>query len=96
MAVAAPFEDVLEVSEYFDGPRTGVALYLGRPHKFRSLWRDVHGSDDMADVFELTPVDGGTPAPVRMRGTFEVAPDAPIVAAGQLQKLVVSWIPDAG
>ena len=50
MAVVAPFEDVLEVSEYFDGPRTGVALYLGSPHKFRSLWRDVHGSDDMADV----------------------------------------------
>jgi hypothetical protein len=95
MVVSAPFEDVLEVSEYFDGPRNGVALYLGRPHKFRSLWFDVYGADDTANFFELTPLDPESPAPVRMRGIFEVAPDAPVVAAGQLRKLVVRWIPDA-
>ncbi len=94
MVVAAPFEDVLEVSEYFDGPRIGVALYLGRPHKFRSLWCDVYGPDGTADIFELTPLDTETPAPVRMRGIFEVVPDAAVVAAGQLQRLVVSWAPD--
>jgi len=94
MVVAATFEAVLEVSEYFDGPRAGVALCSGRAHRFRSLWRDVYGPDGTPDIFELTPVGAETPVPIRMRGIFKVAPDAPVVAPGQLQKLVVSWAQD--
>lgn len=85
------FEPVLEVAEYNDGPRTGVAMFNGEPHAFRSRYEDVDGSDDTLDVFELTPLGGSASGPRLAHATFEVAPDAPQLPAGQLRQLVVSW-----
>ena len=87
----ATFEEVLDVSDYFDGPRSGVALYRGVAHSFRSRMSDVNGADDVRDVFELVPLSDTAASPTFAHATFEVAPDAPIAPRGQLRKLVVAW-----
>ena len=86
-----PFEPVLEVAEYHDGPRTGVALFHGLPHAFRSRFVDVDGSDNTLDIFELRPVGETDSEPRLAHATFEMAPGAPQLPAGQLRQLVVSW-----
>jgi hypothetical protein len=88
---APSFEPVLEVSEYYDSPRSGVAPFNGMPHEFRSKYVDVDSSDDTTDVFELTPVGGSLSERRLANATFEVAPGAPQLPAGQLRQLVVSW-----
>jgi hypothetical protein len=50
------FEPVLEIREYHDGPRRGVANFCGKPHTFTSRWLDVYGIEDTPDLFELIPV----------------------------------------
>ena len=87
----ATFEEVLDVAEYFDGPRSGVALYRGVAHSFPSRMSDVYGADDEPDIFELVPVSDANALPRFAHATFEVAPDAPVVPSGQLRKLVVAW-----
>lgn len=60
------FEDVLRIDDWYDGPRAGVALYQGRPHAFRSSWRDTveyKGDFESADMFELRPLDAAADAP---------------------------------
>ncbi len=49
------FEGVHTLPDWYDGPRGGIADYLGRPHQFESEWRD--GEDLNADTFLLSPVD---------------------------------------
>ena len=51
-------EQVYTMTDYYDGPRGGMANYLGRPHLYRSLWADI--DHERADVFELFPVDEET------------------------------------
>jgi hypothetical protein len=87
------YEEVLEVVEYYDGPRRGIALFEGRPHKFESRFTDAYSpSDDVLDVFELVPLDrADTTYPVLAHGEFQVAPDAPVEPPGTLRKLVVKW-----
>jgi hypothetical protein len=85
------YEAVLEVTEYYDGPRQGVALFRGKPYRFRSKWLDIYGTDDTTDTFELTAVGVGEGDPVIATATFEVADDASPVPPGQLRKLVVAW-----
>ena len=51
-------EHVYTMTDYYDGPRGGVAGYCGRPHVYRSLWAD-HGQE-LPDVFELMPIDDET------------------------------------
>lgn len=42
-----PFERVYTVTDYWDGPREGVAAYGGAPHLYRSVWRrDLDDWDD--------------------------------------------------
>ena len=48
-------EQVYTMTDYYDGPRCGMADFLGRPHLYRSLWADIDHERD--DVFELFPVD---------------------------------------
>jgi hypothetical protein len=55
------FEKVIELADYYDGPRAGVANFHGQPHTFKSRMLDVYGSDDAVDLFDLTPL--GTSAP---------------------------------
>lgn len=51
-------DQVHTMTDYYDGPRCGMADYLGRPHFYRSLWADI--DHERADVFELFPVDDET------------------------------------
>lgn len=55
------FEKVVEMADYYDGPRAGVALLRGQPHAFRSRMLDVYGADDTLDIFDLAPL--GTDSP---------------------------------
>jgi hypothetical protein len=52
------FETVHTLTDWYDGPRRGIADYRGRPHLFESEWRDGEGLN--ADTFLLMPVDAGT------------------------------------
>ena len=50
------FERVYAVRDWYDGPRDGAADYLGRPHRFRSLYLENERWDPDEDRFELTPL----------------------------------------
>jgi hypothetical protein len=52
------YERVHTVSEYYDGPRDGMADYLGAPHRYKSVWDAA--ADDWTETFELIPVDAET------------------------------------
>ncbi|GEM_PF-597276 len=52
------FEPVHTVWDYFDGPRTGLADYRGRPHYFVCDFDTA--ADDYSDVFTLALVDDET------------------------------------
>jgi len=51
-------EKVHTVSNYYDGPRSGIVDYQGKPHAYESL-RD-ESVDDGSDVFLLQPLDEET------------------------------------
>jgi hypothetical protein len=51
-------EIVHTVTDYYDGPRGGIADYLGKPHLYSSLWDEAAG--DWNDSFLLQPVDDET------------------------------------
>lgn len=48
------FERVYTMTDYYDGPRRGIASFEGKPHFYDSEWSD--GKDLEADTFKLTPV----------------------------------------
>jgi hypothetical protein len=53
-----PFERVYTMTDYYDGPRGGIADLDGRPHLYSSpfeFWKDEY-----EDLYELRPVDGDT------------------------------------
>ena len=52
------FEVVYTVTDWNDGPRRGIADYLGKPHLFESDWRG--GEDLDAHMFLLMPIDQET------------------------------------
>lgn len=52
------FEIVHTLTDWYDGPRRGIADYQGKPHLFESEWRD--GEDVDADTFLLMPIDQET------------------------------------
>ena len=87
-------EAVLEVSDYFDGPRTGVALFQGVPHRFRSRYLDAseYGEGSEAeDLFELVPISSPSAPRVLAHATFHVMPEQPEPPRGVLRKLEVIW-----
>jgi hypothetical protein len=49
------FERVYTVWDYYDGPRSGIATCLGRPHHYECEWNKA--ADDYGDRFRLTPID---------------------------------------
>jgi hypothetical protein len=53
------FEAVYTVDDYYDGPRSGVADFNGRPHYYRSLYFD-EPLDSEEHQFELSPVSTDT------------------------------------
>jgi hypothetical protein len=56
--MAKRYEKVHTVSDYWDGPRAGVADFGGTPHAYQSLFDDER--DDYSDVWLLRPIDGDT------------------------------------
>jgi hypothetical protein len=56
--MSPPTERVFTMTDYYDGPRCGIADYRGRAHLYRSLWADSTVGD--LDVFELIPIDSQT------------------------------------
>jgi hypothetical protein len=51
------FERVYTVHDYYDGPRSGVADYAGRPHHYSCGWDEA--ADDYAESFALVAIDEG-------------------------------------
>jgi hypothetical protein len=85
---------VLEVSEYSDGPRAGVALLQGIPHRFRSRYLDAtqySGDFEAVDIFELTPLSSPDAAPILAHGTFYAISEQCEPAQGVLRKSEVLW-----
>lgn len=56
--MSQPTEQVHTMTHYYDGPHGGVADFNGKPHVYRSLWKDLDRGCD--DVFELMPIDAET------------------------------------
>ena len=56
------FELVYTVDNFYDGPRSGIADYRGKPHRYDCQFDE--DSDDWTDTFVLTPI---------ARDTFELA-----------------------
>ncbi|MGO8747963.1 MAG: hypothetical protein ACLQNE_18465 [Thermoguttaceae bacterium] len=52
------FEVVCTITDWYDGPRQGIADYQGQPHLFESEWQNGKNLD--ADTFLLMPIDRGT------------------------------------
>jgi len=50
-----PWERVVAIRDFHDGPRGGVAFLDGQLHVFQSVWDDA--KDDYADEFDLMPID---------------------------------------
>jgi hypothetical protein len=46
------------MTDYYDGPRAGVADFDGRPHTYDSVFD--HTRDDCSEAFDLQPVDEET------------------------------------
>jgi hypothetical protein len=52
------YEIVFTVSDYHDGPRSGVANFRGSPHFYQAVFDD--NADDYGDVYLLTPISQET------------------------------------
>ncbi len=48
------FETVHTMTDWYDGPRRGVAIVNGRPHLYESCWSDIDSED--IDQFVLSPI----------------------------------------
>jgi hypothetical protein len=48
------FERVLQIWDYYDGVRSGVALFNGVPHYFECIWDE--SVSNYSDLFHLYPV----------------------------------------
>jgi hypothetical protein len=56
--VLGSMETVHAVWEYHDGPRTGIANYLGQPYYFQCQWNSAE--DDSARIYLLAAIDAET------------------------------------
>lgn len=48
------FETVHTVFDYYDGPRSGITDFRGKPHVYESIFDDT--LDDYSDTFRLSPI----------------------------------------
>ncbi|QSX74966.1 hypothetical protein HIV01_017810 [Lysobacter arenosi] len=83
------FEKVIEMVDFYDGPREGVALFGGKPHTFKSRMLDIHGPDDAMDLFDLTPLGSDVPVAVAS-AEFRRAADCR-AGPGEWSSLEVRW-----
>ncbi len=52
------YETVFIVTDYYDGPRKGLANYQGNPHFYECVFDE--GQDEYSDQYRLTPIDDET------------------------------------
>ena len=52
------FEHVHTVWDYYDGPRSGIAVFSGQPHHYSCDWDEDR--DNYAETFTLTPINQET------------------------------------
>lgn len=52
------FETVYTMTDFWDGPRQGIADYHGSPHIYQSIFDDKKG--EWSNVFLLKPIDSET------------------------------------
>jgi hypothetical protein len=52
------FERVYTMTDYYDGPRRGIASFRGRPHAYSCPFE--HWKDGYADLYELRAIDEDT------------------------------------
>jgi len=52
------YEYVHTVTDYYDGPRKGIANYQGRPHLYECVFDEIKGN--YSELFSLAPVDSET------------------------------------
>ena len=52
------YEIVHTMTDYWDGPRGGIAQFQGRPHVYESVFD--YATDDRSDIFLLQLIDGET------------------------------------
>ena len=52
------FERVHTIWDYYDGPREGLADFLGQPHYYKNTWDEA--ADDWSPSYELVPIDEET------------------------------------
>ena len=52
------YEIVHTMTDYYDGPRGGVANFGGKPHVYESEWAD--GENPKCDTFLLSPISDDT------------------------------------
>jgi hypothetical protein len=48
------FETVHTMTDWYDGPRRGVAMVDGRPHLYESCWNDIDSDEET--LYLLTPI----------------------------------------
>lgn len=48
------FETVHTMTDWYEGPRRGVAIVNGRPHLYESCWSNIDSED--VDLFVLSPI----------------------------------------
>jgi hypothetical protein len=53
-AMEDEYETIYTITDYYDGPRGGVANFRGMPHVYKSIWDD--SEDDWSDAFLLQPI----------------------------------------
>jgi hypothetical protein len=47
------YEQVFTVTDYYDGPRKGIANYRGQPHFYECMFNEA--KDDYLELFQLIP-----------------------------------------
>ena len=53
------YETCYTVTDWYDGPRAGIADFRGEPHLYESEFGDI-GPNNLPDTFLLMPVDRET------------------------------------
>src|SRR5579863_6826031 len=48
------YEEVFTVTEYYDGPRQGVANFKGQPHFYDCIWDEARSN--YFNLYSLTPI----------------------------------------
>lgn len=85
------YEPVHEITEYYDGPRSGLANFGHEKCCFVSYWLDVYRDEE--DIFEITVLSGVNAGMIiYAHATFRKLSTEPTLE-GEWPKLEVLWQP---